>query len=63
MKCQLCLWNRRCGAGEQLDEMEGFVTLWKNKRYQRYWAVLDGQQLSYYERLDEQLQEPVNIQV
>jgi hypothetical protein len=50
-------------AGEQLDEMEGFVTLWKNKRYQRYWAVLDGQQLSYYERLDEQLQEPVNIQV
>jgi hypothetical protein len=43
--------------------MEGFVEISKGRRYQRSWAVLDGQQLSYYEKLDVKLQEAVNIQV
>lgn len=43
--------------------MEGNISLYKNKRYNKYWGVLEGQQLSYYERLDQQLQEPFNIQV
>lgn len=43
--------------------MEGYVEWYKRGRYQRYWTVLDGQQLSFYEKLDLQLQEAINIQV
>lgn len=32
--------------------MEGYVQIYHKKRYAKFWCILDGQQLSYYERLD-----------
>ena len=43
--------------------MEGFVLVYHKKRYGKYWCVLDGQQLSYYERLDLQRQQAARIVV
>ena len=42
--------------------MEGSILVYKNKKYSKYWGVLDGQQFSYYQKLDREMQEPVNIQ-
>jgi hypothetical protein len=42
--------------------MEGSVLIYKNKKYSRHWGVLDGQQFSFYMKLDKNIQEPVNIQ-
>lgn len=32
--------------------MEGYLAVYYRKKYTRFWCVLDGQQFSYYERLD-----------
>lgn len=42
--------------------MEGSVLVYKNKKYSPFWAVLEGQQLAYYQKLDKKLQEPIGIQ-
>lgn len=42
--------------------MEGPLLVYRNKKYSRYWGVLDGQQFSFYSKLDKKIQEPVNIQ-
>jgi hypothetical protein len=43
--------------------MEGNLLVYHKKRYSRFWCVLDGQQFSYYEKLDLHLQQAVGIKV
>jgi hypothetical protein len=43
--------------------MEGYIHVYHKKQYAKYWCILDGQQLSYYERLDLPLQLAVGIVV
>lgn len=43
--------------------MEGYLQVYHHKKYSKYWCILDGQQLSYYERLDLHLQQAVGIKV
>ncbi len=43
--------------------MEGYIAVYYRKRYTRFWCVLDGQQFSFYERLDLGQQMAVGIKV
>jgi hypothetical protein len=43
--------------------MEGYLSLLHKKKFTKFWFVLEGQQLTYYERLDLIQQLPVRVQV